>query len=302
MGKRKMHTMTIYQCDWTGMPMKGPGAYIPVEVDGKVSKKGNYLTWECAVAAHTGATDGNSDEKVLQRINQITGGEIVPAPSFEQLTWFGGDMSLETFCKDSVFKGSADCVMIAVDGTLSTISVERSEFKDNCMLHFPAHCSYPTKFQTLRKRAKANRETWVYYVPTCDERNASASQYFKMDLHGPVIVAQWTTGSDQIGRWVDFTVPQFEAQYTLKRPRKDSAAMSETSYAEARKEMQASLNAVEERASSLAARPEEVMQASVIPLATGAEMSRLVDPDGSARLAMALGRKAFEARPAVECT
>ena len=299
MGKRKMHTTTIYQCDWTGMPMKGPGAYIPLEVDGKVSKKGNYCTWECAVAAHTATTEGNSDEKVLKRIKQITGGEIVPAPSYEQLKWFGGDMTIETFCQASVDKGNVDCVLIGIDGTLSTISVKREEFKDNCMSHFPVDGPSPVRFHTLRKRTKANRETWVYHTPTCyHERNSSASQYFKMDLHGPVIVAQCTIGSDLIGRWVDFTVSNFEAQYTLKRPRKDSAAMSETSYAKARKEMQASLNAVEERASSLAARPEEVMQASVIPQATAAEMSRLVDPDGSARLAMALGS---ESRKPIEC-
>lgn len=41
MGKRKLHGETVYQCDWTGMPMKGPGAYIPfVSTDGKVNQKG----------------------------------------------------------------------------------------------------------------------------------------------------------------------------------------------------------------------------------------------------------------------
>lgn len=295
-----MHSTTVYQCDWTGMPMKTSGAYIPLLVDGKVTKKGNYCTWECAVAALTAG--GNSDEGTLERIKQINGGEIVPAPSYELLKWFGGDMSFETFCNASIDKGHVEAVSIAVDGTLSKVLIERSEFADNCMSHFPISAENPMRFQTLRKRMKGSRETWVYHAPSRNlDRNASASQYFKMDLHGPVIVAQLAQCSDQQSRWIDFTVPQFEAQYTLKRPRKDSAAMSENSYAEARKEMQASLNAVEERASSLAARPEEVMQASVIPLATGAEMSRVIDPDGSARLAMALSCKVAEPLPVVEC-
>ncbi len=55
MGKRKLHTTTFYQCDWTGYPMKTSNCYLPVWSDndkdtGKLMKKGSYCNWESVIA------------------------------------------------------------------------------------------------------------------------------------------------------------------------------------------------------------------------------------------------------------
>ena len=51
MGKRKMHGLSYYQCDWTGFPMRNSNCYLPDYRDGVLQKRGHYCNWE-AVQAH----------------------------------------------------------------------------------------------------------------------------------------------------------------------------------------------------------------------------------------------------------
>ena len=52
MGKRKHLNESFYQCDWTGLQMRAPYAYMPhFAAEGKLVRRGSYCNWECVVAA-----------------------------------------------------------------------------------------------------------------------------------------------------------------------------------------------------------------------------------------------------------
>jgi hypothetical protein len=42
MGKRKLHGITYYQCDWSGLPMRATNCYMPTWSGHKLVKHGSY--------------------------------------------------------------------------------------------------------------------------------------------------------------------------------------------------------------------------------------------------------------------
>jgi hypothetical protein len=52
MGKRKIHGVTYYQCDYTGLPMRNSYCYVPTwKEDGRMTKQGSYCCWEAVLAS-----------------------------------------------------------------------------------------------------------------------------------------------------------------------------------------------------------------------------------------------------------
>ena len=50
MGKRKIHGITYYQCDYTGLPMRTSYCYAPTwKEDGRMVKQGSYCCWEAVL-------------------------------------------------------------------------------------------------------------------------------------------------------------------------------------------------------------------------------------------------------------
>ena len=94
MGKRKLHGLTYYQCDWTGLPMRDQNCYFPVWKDkGRLHKSGSYLNWGC-VKAHANEMFEASEltlaqySQVCDHADFMNGGSVTEAPPYEHFDWF----------------------------------------------------------------------------------------------------------------------------------------------------------------------------------------------------------------------
>ena len=123
MGKRKLHDQQFVQCDWTGLPMLKPGAYMPVwtsKHDGKVQKQGHYLNWETVVAvAHDRyfvkkTLDEDEYNAAMNHIQDECGGRMpLIAPHWKRLSHFGGDLEMTDYLEICTCEtGNVKCVHI----------------------------------------------------------------------------------------------------------------------------------------------------------------------------------------------
>ena len=137
MGKRKLHTQTYFQCDWTGLPMRQTNCYMPDWTEsGKLLKHGSYACWE-AVIAH--AIEMNTDKlsKIREHVNDLVGCTVHPAPHWSTLAWFARDEGatlatpeafLEACCAT---EGPVMAVRMLPDGTTHEVLCSQEDIKHN---------------------------------------------------------------------------------------------------------------------------------------------------------------------------
>lgn len=231
MGKRKLHSHTYFQCDWTGLPMRHTNCYMPDwNESGKLLKHGSYACWE-AVVAHaqeqllTLATDPTSydgdydDEgqmteclrtkadkmkRIQEHVNDLVGCNVVAAPHWSKLAWFGrGDEVTISSPKeffDACCKITSPIVAVripAVDAVHEVLCDEHDmtgKFEGHLTRPFNDTSPSPNSFQTVRKKGSKDRDLTVFYWPFKNGLpfNQTASNAFKMQIYGDALVVQQT--------------------------------------------------------------------------------------------------------------
>lgn len=121
MGKRKIHGITYYQCDYTGFPMRTSYCYAPTwKEDGRMVKQGSYCCWEAVLAA---TTDSPQAARIKAYIEELVGCELTPAPPHSELAWLSESGRISTIDQflgacENPFK-PVHVVEVDVDGRLT---------------------------------------------------------------------------------------------------------------------------------------------------------------------------------------
>lgn len=299
MGKRKLHNHTYYQCDWTGLPMKSANCFMPSwTLENKLIKKGSYCNWESVLAhaSHIHSVEKQLEDKDLERIHDFVkvqmGTDInsTSAPHFTDLEHFkcDGTRSLtateyhDACCKQTneVFAVKIDSnghafelIMDATDGTF-----DFSKYMSTNEI---------STFQSYRKGKHKDKDLCVFYHVGGEilsnsglKFNTFASNLFKMQIYGPVVMVQCTKEASFMPRvrYVDYTLQEFEDNFMRKRKRGavEVTSLDQAEYGDIKKQMQDSLCAYEKQASSLAAPPAALAKARKMPPANGRQLAKLV--------------------------
>jgi len=112
----------------------------------KIAKLGMYCNWECALAH---AESGCSEEEVADvraHAKERVGHVPRPAPSYEQLEWFGGPLSAKVFiglCEMET--DELDIVQLAPSGEVTSVTIDSDggKYQPGCwelgVVHTHAH-------------------------------------------------------------------------------------------------------------------------------------------------------------------
>lgn len=297
MGKRRLHDNTYFQCDWTGLPMRTTNCYMPSwNENGKLTKHGSYCCWE-AVVAH--AQEKREDAtKVCEYINNLVGCTVEAAPHWSQLSWFrdsaGGEQGppIDTptqFLEACINKADPIIAVRMPPGgvtheVMCSADDARNSFKAHLTtpfnLHGPLH--EPQSFLTVRKKGVKDRDITVFYWPFKNGllHNQIASQMFKMQIYGDVVIVQQTKEHCFLPRerYVNFFNVNFQEQF--KRRRDTTPTLSTEEYGEVKAELVSELQQLEEVSSSSASMPGDLAKASVILPPSGKEIAKLLRAQG----------------------
>lgn len=298
MGKRKLHSASFYQCDYTGFPLKTTCCHMPTwpdgngRRDGKMVKRGSYANWE-SVAAHAHMMhdqDLITHEQlgdVIEYIHEVTGSTYLKlAPNYERLLHFKGGMTMDEFHRECCSQdGPINCVKITPEGEVLDVLVNPKEtgtfdFADYMHKPFqnlgPLH--RPSYFHTIRKsRGLRDKELTVWYWPDKGLNfNTVASNTFKMQLHGDIIMTQHSKEASFLPRerYISFNKTQFDDQYVKKRRKTtEPPSISSAEYARVKAQMQASLDVYEADRKKGAVRPSDISRVMAMPPAVKRQRS-----------------------------
>ena len=266
MGKRKLHGETFYQCDYTGLPMQYSYCYMPTwDQNGKLVKKGSYCNWE-SVLAHA-ATDSAHYDSIRAHVVGITGTDrICKAPAFTELQHFGGSMTAQMYHERcTLTEEPVMGVKIDASGEIYDVMINPNAGKHNFEQYLHKPYSYhgpPQMFHTMRKKVNGAKDLSVLYYPSRDlPSNTVASNVFKMQIHGDVLMIQQSKEQSFMPRqrYVTYTRQEFVEQFMKKRKRgvSEAPAMSTEDYEAAKSNMQTKLQEFEAKVSKDAKTPGE---------------------------------------------
>jgi len=268
MGKRKMHGDAFYQCDYTGFPMRQAYCYMPTwDAAGKLVKKGSYCNWE-SVLAHAAMTHFEEFDRVKAHVVAITGTDrLQQAPDYTDLYHMKGHMTpMQYHDKCNYSDEPIIGVKITSDGEIIEVMVTPQEGKFNFEAFMHKPYSYQGKaqvFHSMRKKSGSiAKDLTVLYYPSRDlPANTVASNVFKMQIHGDVLMVQQSREQSFLPRerYVTYTRQEFVEQFMKKRKRGsvEAPAMTCEDYDTVKKQMQEKLHEFEASISKDAKKPIE---------------------------------------------
>lgn len=305
MGKRKLHGITYYQCDWSGLPMRATNCYMPTWSGQKLVKHGSYANWECVVAhaAHMfeeSEIDLQQYQWITEHVQAICGAPVKEAPKFTELEWFAKEWHPNLVSDASAFHKvccEEDRPVVAVRVTAAGDAFEiltapkDAPFQAFLTTPYASHGTdtpglvEPVYMQLAKKKASKEYDRVMYYWPFMNglPMNTVASKLFGFNIYGDVVIVKQSKEASMMPRlrFINFTMQDYNELFP-KRKRADPT-YSTSDYAALKEEMKEQLASVEHAASSLSQKPEELAQASVCPPPSGVELAALADPTGQKR-------------------
>lgn len=303
MGKRKLHNVTYYQCDWSGLAMRSSNCYMPSwSADGKFTKYGSYANWECVVAHNEQLfADGEIDLSMYSRrieyINNLCHCPVQAAPHFSRLQWFARDDQNGVIKSPEEFHNlccaeerEVVAVRIQSSGEVNEVLTKACNVASQRGVPYLTRpynsmgAETPTTFQVMRKKSsKETADLTVFYWPEKNglPLNTTATQLFKMQIYGDVLLLRQTKESSFLPRerFVNFTLVDYTEQCATKRKRtvvSTRDALTTGEFEELKAQMKEQLASVEHAVSSSAEKPEDMARAAVLPDPSGRELAKLV--------------------------
>ena len=137
----------------------------------------------------------------------------------------------------------------------------------------------------MRKKGGKNtdRDLSVWYYPVKDlPHNATASNLFKMQLYGDVLLVQQSREHSFMPRerFINFTKAHFDEQFSKKRKRPDAQCMTMLNYADAKVQMQEQLNQYEAKASEHAVPPMQMAKTQTTAPTGGQQLAKKLKERG----------------------
>lgn len=285
MGKRTLHTLTYYQCDYSGIPMPSPGVQMPAwDHNNKLCKRGSYINWECMLAhAMTEAASYPACRNYVHNMLGVTSTNV--APSYSMLKHFGGTMSIDEFLAACDYETERrQAVLIPVEGAPETVELGCEDGVILPEVDYKLLTTFdPQVRQTIfaKPSSPPNCIHSVISMLNDHRENTVASQAFKLTLHGPVLVVLKMNEPTR-QRVLSYTAEQFLEQYGKKRKRKVPAAqtgISTEEYGKAKASMQSKFSEFEASVAAKAVKPRTV--ASLKKLHGRGRMVRPMDTPAS---------------------
>jgi hypothetical protein len=257
--------------------MRNSNCWMPAWTeDGKLVKKGSYCNWE-SVLAHAKHTPSEASlERIVEYIRSQTGDCILnEAPCFLDMEHFKGNessksLSAQEYHRECCYQSDEVYgVKIQEDGHYDELLMDTRNGKLDYAEHLKRPFCYPdvlpSCFQSYQKGGKREKELCVFYYPGKNglALNALASQLFKMQIHGEVLLVQCTKEASFMPRerFVHYMLTDFNDNYMRKRKRhQEEASVSPEEYTTLKAEMQASLSDYEKQASASAVPPPECVK------------------------------------------
>lgn len=274
MGKRKLHDTTFFQCDWTGFPMRAAHAYMPDWSNGKLVKKGSYCNWESVVAhAQVSCSGGEQLQKVLNYAEAMCGVVVQPAPHYNELKHTKGTLTMDAFHKICAEQANPiTAVKISPDGNIFEVIVTptNGSFDFTQYLHKPYTPVDVATFHSMRRKGAklTDRDLCVFYYPSKSlPPNAIASNAFKMQLHGDILLVHQSNEDSALPRerYVPFTRAMYDDLFVKKRKRTEQPCMTEDQYKQVKQTMEAQFTAIEQKVACDATMPAEQMKVHRLP-------------------------------------
>ena len=275
MGKRKLHTLSYVQCDWSGYPMAKAGCFMP-SWDSlhatKMSKHGHYANWESVVAAaHEDCYVHkliNEDEftRIKKYIQSITHTENVqPAPHYKNLLHFGGDITQAEFHEIiTADTGECECVILPFgenkEPFAGYVDSNHNKIDFSTMLTRPMHGYQELLTIVPAKKTKTpNLDLCVMYYGGDNGLvlNTAASAHFKFNIYGDALLVKRSKEFSFLPRerYVDYQPEAYKLDFERKRRREEPAALSPTAYSGLKAQAKSEAVAFEKHASSGAGVP-----------------------------------------------
>ena len=262
--------------------------------DGKLVKKGSYCNWESVLAhaKHQGLRPSILFE-VEEYIRTQTGGcTLNEAPHFSDLehikeTWESSkSLTAEQYHAACCYQSDEVYgVKIQESGNYHELLIDTNDGKLDYskQLKRPPLATADTLPQCAlchRKGGKREKELCVFYFPGKNglDLNALASQLFKMQIYGEVLMIQCTKETSFMPRerFVHYMLTDFEDNYMRKRKRYvEQSSVTPEEYSTLKAEMQASLSDYEKQASESALPPPELVRVRKAPKVDGKKLAEL---------------------------
>jgi hypothetical protein len=262
--------------------MKSAPCYMPAwGPTGKLVKRGSYCCWEAVVAhvnymAEKQELTAEEQSKIHAYITTMVGIAVRAAPSYEHLTHTGGTLTQYEFMEACTAQHDQVLAMrLGADGTVQEITLTpvggRFDLNSSLSGHGPV-----SSFQSTRKHAK-DRDMTVYFISDKElPPNTLASNLFKMQLYGEVLLVQHSRENCLLPRerFVHFTQAAYDEQFAKKRKR-EPHTLTKEEYGAVKGAMQEALNNFERSSSAAAVPPAQMSKSQKVAAPTGSMMAAL---------------------------
>lgn len=279
MGKRTLHSSTYYICDYTGIPMRDKGCYMPVWRNGRLTKKGSYCNWE-SVLRHAQQLCVKDEEmtvdalsSVIKHVHNAVGtDDVVAAPEYTHLQHFGGDVDVHEFHRVCCFATKpVTGVLLQADGALREVTLHPEG----------------GRFEQLDGGAHIARVSlWcVPWSSRASQLNEAATRLLKREVLGDVLLVGARPEHSFMPRTRFTSVYTPDVQELLEtRPRRvQPTGLSREDFAAARAEMERSMKRFETRITADTATPQVIAAGAVMPPSTGDALADMAELRGFAR-------------------
>lgn len=307
MGKRKINGKQFYTCDWTALPMSKTNAYLPTyNADGQLRKRGSYYNWEAALSHLQQVYDDDvatleepndnaraDYERAREHIRAQTSDDIDTTPPVNALRHFGGDMDVADWleaCHEQtnevlgvVIPANGPITDILVDMPCDLVVGEPVGISGSLWSTGRGLDSKLASFNVVRKgKYGKTLDLTVFYETLKVAHNNAATQYFKQEIRGDVLVMQSTREVCAVPRtrYINYPLHHFEDEfYRSRRKKADTHATSDVAEYSANKvKMQESLDKVELSVTKYADTPTQVAHSAKCPPPSGKELAVLHPP------------------------
>lgn len=210
----------------------------------------------------------------------MVGTAVKPADTYKNLQWFGGDLTWRQYEKAyEAMLVPLEVVRLKANGSVDSVIVHENAFEYGYgnYLTVPA-IETPRNAEimnTTRKTKHKDSELCIAFYPGKNglPLNTEASQMFKMQIYGDVIILGQHKELCHKARYryADFTLQHYHDLLLPKRKREK--AMEQVEYSDLKTSMQQALNVVEARSSSSAREPSALAQGAAMPPFDGKELA-----------------------------
>ena len=277
MGKRTLHNATYYTCDYTGLPMRDKGCYMPVWRNGRLTKKGSYCNWE-SVLRHAQQMCVKDEEitvdalaSVIKHVHHAAGTEdVVAAPEYTQLQHFGGDVDVYEFHRVCCFATKpVTGVLLQADGALREVTLHPEG----------------GRFEQLEGGTNSARLS-LWCVPwSLGTLNEAATRLLKREILGDVLLVGARPEHSFLPRtrFTSISTPDVHELLEARPRRVQPTGLSREDFAAARAEMERSMKRFESRITADTATPHVIAAGAVMPPSTGDKLADMAELRGFAR-------------------